>query len=1167
MANKIAFDLKFESNGKKVMGELAIDSKRLAEAMATVNKQTSSAVKSFSDWGFAADAVDQLKSAVGGMGSIVTDAVSQFESFDKSMRAANTMAGKSGKEFEALKDQVKELSKEVPVARDELANGLYQVISNGVPEGNWLDFLETSARSSVGGIADLGQTVTVTSTILKNYAMDWEKAGEIQDKIQLTAKNGVTSFEQLAGALPRVSGSASDLGVSIDELMASFATLTGVSGNTAEVSTQLAAIFTALKKPSSEASKLADQMGIRFDAAAIKAAGGFKNFLDNLKQSVSAYSAASGELEQTVMARLFGSAESLRALGPLMGNLSEKFGENIGAMTESAGTMDVAFEEMSQTADASRQAFQNVYAAVMDNVGAIGSVVGQMLQWTAVAGQAAVGASKLAIMIKSLNLMALVGGAKMKVLSAGLLAYGVVSGKSAVAQKLLNSSMAQGAISGTALSVAIRGLLISTGVGAALVALGFIINKLMSSSDEAAESIDGLQEAESEFIRVAAQEKVSLENEAKSLKLLISSTDDASGAVKRLNSQYGDVFGKHKTAAEWYDVLTKKSAAYAEMLGYEAQMKILASQKAEKELEYDKSRRDQAAWMKNNRKKWHERRDPEGMSYYTSNDKEFKAFEKRQRELRDEIDETDKKYGDAMSRIEQIQRQYDIKSPAKESALVPDVPDGGKDGTKDKRTRLQKLNDLIADGQKRYVDASESEREEIRKNIAKWEDERRVIGLLKMESERPADLNSIKDFNDEIAYQRKLREYASKENIAGIDEEIKRLEGLRKALERSGHVEVPIDKIETYDQLNAELAYYNAELTAVGETERQTVQQHINDLMRLKEKWDEMLAELEKPGDISTLNSIEDLDKAISYYQQRQKRASAEEILDIQRTIDELEKKRSKMESVASITSIDRDLRVAEGDLKDLGSLEGRDLTVRLKAIGIDRLKADLDAIDRMIEAVSAQMELVGADSDQGKVLQSQLEGLRSLRGEMAGYVETAEQNAAAGPAQAEALQTLTGAFGQLGGAIGGAAGEWLSYGANVIAAVQQALPAILQLITQQQAQKAANAEAAATGAASSVASIPFVGPALAVAAIASVIAAIAGIPKFAKGGIAYGPTLGLFGEYAGAANNPEVVAPLSDLRSMLEPREQMAGRVEFEIDGTRLRGVLNRVNRRSARS
>lgn len=103
------------------------------------------------------------------------------------------------------------------------------------------------------------------------------------------------------------------------------------------------------------------------------------------------------------------------------------------------------------------------------------------------------------------------------------------------------------------------------------------------------------------------------------------------------------------------------------------------------------------------------------------------------------------------------------------------------------------------------------------------------------------------------------------------------------------------------------------------------------------------------------------------------------------------------------------------------------------------------------------------------------------------------------------------------------------------------------------------NTLAAGSGAASAVSSIPLIGPILAVAAIASVIGAILAIPKFAKGGIAYGPTLGMFGEYAGAANNPEVVAPLDKLRSLIEPAGDMGGRVRFTIEGRTLVGILEK--------
>ena len=41
-------------------------------------------------------------------------------------------------------------------------------------------------------------------------------------------------------------------------------------------------------------------------------------------------------------------------------------------------------------------------------------------------------------------------------------------------------------------------------------------------------------------------------------------------------------------------------------------------------------------------------------------------------------------------------------------------------------------------------------------------------------------------------------------------------------------------------------------------------------------------------------------------------------------------------------------------------------------------------------------------------------------------------------------------------------------------------------------------------------------------------------MPKFAQGGVVYGPTMGLMGEYAGAKTNPEVIAPLSTLVDLL---------------------------------
>lgn len=99
-------------------------------------------------------------------------------------------------------------------------------------------------------------------------------------------------------------------------------------------------------------------------------------------------------------------------------------------------------------------------------------------------------------------------------------------------------------------------------------------------------------------------------------------------------------------------------------------------------------------------------------------------------------------------------------------------------------------------------------------------------------------------------------------------------------------------------------------------------------------------------------------------------------------------------------------------------------------------------------------------------------------------------------------LGQLGDAFGGLGEAIGGNAGQWLKWLGNVTQAIGAAIPAITALTTAENLKASASGKAAAAGAASAMS---FLGPIGAIAAIASVVAAITSIPKFATGGIVGG--------------------------------------------------------------
>lgn len=86
---------------------------------------------------------------------------------------------------------------------------------------------------------------------------------------------------------------------------------------------------------------------------------------------------------------------------------------------------------------------------------------------------------------------------------------------------------------------------------------------------------------------------------------------------------------------------------------------------------------------------------------------------------------------------------------------------------------------------------------------------------------------------------------------------------------------------------------------------------------------------------------------------------------------------------------------------------------------------------------------------------------------------------------------------------------------------------------------------------------------AAAIVASAGVRAVLAKGVKFADGGIVSGPTLGLVGEYPGASTNPEVIAPLNKLKSLLGDNNGGSAFIaETRISGRDLAIVFNRYNK-----
>lgn len=1095
MAKAVEFQIKIKSNDGGVFQQLTVEAEGLDKVLDEVGATAVSTGNHLREMAEKSLVLDAAVRSIRELGDMVNGLAGPFESFETAMRSANTMAGKSGAEFDALTQQVVELSKNIPLAREELTNGLYQVISNGVPEDNWIEFLNKSSRSAVGGIADLGETVTVTSTLIKNYGLEWDQAGNIQDKIQMTAKNGVTSFEQLAQALPRVSGSASQLGVSMDELMAVFATTTGVTGNTAEVSTQLAAVLNSLIKPSAEATKAANEMGIGFNAASIQAAGGLENFLLGLDASIQEYAAKTGQLSQTIYGQLFGSAEAMRLLGSLTGEQKEKFSQNIGAMADSAGEMDEAFDNMSSTGESLRMVLANQMHALMDWAGALASSSGPYVEWIANSGTALMGIVQLSHGVKTMV-------AGLKAMKVATLAQAAASKAVAVASSIWKATQ-----------VALNLVLSANPIGVVVMAVSALVGMLVAAYKKTAELDANTKATDANTKAKTKNAKTAL---ARNKKLNAPTTDSGSG--------------DGKTGAK--DRFSGKN--------------LIANARSYKEI-------------------------GNNIQYYqnkleTANGTDAAAIALYSR------------------KITALRKQQDAITHLQEAASRP--------------SELRTLKDIDAElsyQQGLRERASASELAAIGMEIQRLND-------LKTAFERNAHvgipiekIQTYQQLEGELQYYASLLKTATATERVEIQKQIDALEELKNAFELNTHVSIPIEKIQTYRQLEGELQHYADLLKTATATERVEIQKQINALDELKKKWDETLDELKAPEDISRLNTMESLDDAVSYYQAKQKKASASEIDGIQRTVLELEKKREALKRLTRIPEM-------EQEVSKLDAMEGKPLMLELKAIGIDGVKKRVkelrdmlsDAQNPIDEAQRAAIaKLIGtyeeyerrirksnitlADSWQtmkgvgGGVtaLTDALRGNRDAWLTITGVVDAALQIYDGIKGVVSIIQALTAVTATSNTVVAASGATAASAATAKVSAGAEEVVASMATIAAVKAEAMAFRELAASKFMAAHAYIPFAGAGIAAGFISmmqGLVASVAVTP-FANGGIVYGPTLALMGEYAGAKSNPEVIAPLNKLKSLIGNDGSGGGGIyELRVKGRDLVAVLaneTRINRK----
>jgi hypothetical protein len=356
---------------------------------------------------------------------------------------------------------------------------------------------------------------------------------------------------------------------------------------------------------------------------------------------------------------------------------------------------------------------------------------------------------------------------------------------------------------------------------------------------------------------------------------------------------------------------------------------------------------------------------------------------------------------------------------------------------------------------------------------------------------------------------------------------------------------------------------------------------------------DDATAEKYNIGRLEELHTVKELTAAIEKLNAASEKQSGDEFYNTQKTIAAYQRKLELMKDGAEWQT---KLREA----KEIGQLGEREMKIRIRALGIEELQSRIEAIQKRLADTTSPVspeqrrdliELANTYKSLQKKAVSAISMVRSAWGGVSSIGNTVESlsNTLRGNASAwqklsavlnavlqmeenfKALNQVMRIFGLVSAANKTIKEQETTATIVNAQAVQTEAQTTIAAATAKTAANKAEATTNVAGAAAKTfnahAAIPWVGIAAAAALTGVMIATMASLPKFAEGGIAYGPTLGLFGEYAGASTNPEVVAPLDRLRSLIAPQESGGGSVRFRIEGRDLVGVLQKTQRHNGRN
>lgn len=302
--------------------------------------------------------------ATAGIGKMLQSAFTGGTAFESAMAKVGTIADTAKVPLESLSSQVLQVSGDMHIGANEIAEAAYQAISAGQDTGNAVAFAGQASMLATAGFTSSASAVDILTTALNAYGKGADEAGHVSDVLLTTQNLGKTSVDELAGSMGRVIPLAAAYNVSLENLSSGLAIMTANGIATAEASTYTKSMLNELGDTGSTVGKiLKQQTGKSF--AELNADG--KSLGDVLQVL---YDSVGGNA--TKFAGLWSSVEAGTGALSLASSGADKFNGVLQQMQADSGATQTAYDTMTDTMayklDGVKTNAQNLGTALFDAV-------------------------------------------------------------------------------------------------------------------------------------------------------------------------------------------------------------------------------------------------------------------------------------------------------------------------------------------------------------------------------------------------------------------------------------------------------------------------------------------------------------------------------------------------------------------------------------------------------------------------------------------------------------------------------------------------------------------------------------------------------------------------------------------------------------------------------